>query len=50
MRPAKPVNGLIVITDCEHDIFRPGEQLQPAILEAIGVLEFVHQDVPERLR
>src|SRR5437879_4588387 len=47
VRPAKPVNGLIVITDCEHDIFRPGEQLQPAVLEAIGVLEFVHKDVPE---
>ena len=47
VRPAKPVNGLIVITDCEHDIFRPGEKLQPAVLEAIGVLEFVHQDVAE---
>ncbi len=47
VRPAKPVNGLIVVADREHDVFRAGEQLQPAVLQAIGVLEFVHQDVPE---
>ncbi len=47
VRPAKPVNGLIVIADCKHDVFRPGEQLQPAVLEPVGVLELVHQDVPE---
>src|SRR5712664_2127035 len=47
IRSAEGIDGLIVIADGEHDVLRPGEQFQPAVLKAIGVLELVHQDVLE---
>ncbi len=47
VRPSEAVNALIVVADGEHDVFRPGQQLEPAVLQPIGILEFIHQDMPE---
>src|SRR3989442_15156904 len=41
------LNAFTGFADSKHDVLRSGEQLQPAVLKAIGVLEFVNQDVPE---
>ena len=47
--PRKRVDRLIVVADRETStpFAVPGEQLQPAVLQAVGVLELVHQDVAE---
>ncbi len=42
---APPVNRLIVVTHREKLPFRTREQRQPAVLDGVRVLEFVHQDV-----
>jgi hypothetical protein len=47
VRPAKPVYGLIVVSHPKDGVVGAGKQLQPLVLQAIGVLEFVHQDVLE---
>src|ERR1700682_806445 len=41
------VNRLIVVTDRENRGMRAREQLQPLVLQRIGVLEFIDQDVRE---
>jgi len=46
---AKSIDRLIVVADCEDRVVAAGEQLEPAILEQIGVLELVDQDVRETL-
>ena len=46
---AKGVDGLVVVADCEDGVVRACQQLEPAILQPVGVLEFVHQDVGEAL-
>ena len=40
---------LIVITDREHRSGIAGQHPQPGVLQRVGVLEFVDQDVPEAL-
>ena len=44
---AEAVHRLVVVADCEHRVLRPGDQLQPVELQAVGILEFVDQDVRE---
>jgi hypothetical protein len=49
IRTAKGVDALVVVADAEQRRTAAGEQLQPAVLQLVGVLEFVHQDVAEAL-
>ena len=42
---APAVDRLIIVTDRKYRVVFPCQQLQPAILQAVGVLEFVDQDV-----
>ena len=44
---AEGVDRLVVVADREDRVVRPGEQLQPAVLQPVGVLELVDQDVAE---
>ncbi len=44
---AEGVDRLVVVADREQRRVRAGEQLQPAVLQRVGVLEFVDQDVLE---
>ena len=48
-RPAKTVNGLIVIADREQVVLLARQQAQPGILQLVGVLELIHQQVAETL-
>ena len=47
IRAAESVDRLVVVADREHHAARPGQELQPAVLQAVGVLELVHQDMAE---
>ena len=47
VRAAERVDGLVVVADREYHAAGSGQQLQPAVLQAVGVLELVHQDVAE---
>jgi hypothetical protein len=44
---AEGIDRLIVVADREQCRMRPGEQLQPAVLQGVGVLKLVDQDVLE---
>ncbi|MEA3219929.1 MAG: hypothetical protein OZX49_01025 [Immundisolibacter sp.] len=44
---APAVDGLVVVADREQAGVRPGEVAQPGVLQGVGVLELVDQDVPE---
>ncbi len=44
---AKGVNTLIVIADGKHCPLRTGHQLQPVVLQVVGILEFVDQNMFE---
>ena len=44
---APAINGLIVVTDDKQVVAVAGQQGQPSILDAVGVLEFVHQHMAE---
>ena len=44
---AKAVDRLVIVADGEHDGLRAAEQFQPAVLQAVGILKLVNQQVPE---
>ncbi len=44
---APAVDGLVVVADREHPAAVPGQQPQPGVLDAVGVLELVDQDMAE---
>ena len=44
---AKRVDRLVVVADGEHRRLRTGEKLQPLVLQQVGVLELVDQQVRE---
>jgi hypothetical protein len=46
---AEGVDALVVVADAEQVGAAAGQQLQPAVLQLIGVLELIDQDVPEAL-
>ncbi len=48
-RAAKSVNRLVIVAHGKHRIALARQQLQPLVLQAVGVLEFVHQNVLETL-
>ena len=47
--PAPAIDGLVVVPHQEEVVPLPGQQPQPGVLDGIGVLELVHQDVGEAL-
>ena len=47
---AESVDRLIVVADREDRVVAACQQLEPPILQPVGVLELVHQDVREALR
>ncbi len=47
IRAPEGVYALIVIADRKNRVVVARQQLQPAVLQAVGVLELVDQDVPE---
>ena len=49
LRTAPAVNGLIIITHHKQIVPLPGQQPQPGILDRVGILEFVHQDMGKAL-
>src|SRR5205814_742716 len=46
-RATEGVDRLIVVTDREYRRLRPAEELEPTVLQRIGVLEFIDEDVIE---
>ena len=44
---AERVDRLVVVADGEHRRVRPGEAAQPLVLQGVGVLELVDQEVRE---
>ena len=46
-RAAPTIDGLIVVADGEGKARGAREQREPFVLDGIGVLEFVHQDMPK---
>ena len=44
---AKGIDALVVVAHREHRCLLAGQQLQPAVLQLVRVLELVHQDVLE---
>ena len=46
-RAAPAVNRLVIVTNRKYRVVLPGQQLQPAVLQTIGVLELIDQDVAE---
>ena len=44
---AKGIYGLIIVADGENTVARPSQQLEPEVLQPVGVLEFVDQNVLE---
>ena len=49
MRAAKCVDRLVVVADRKEARIPSGEQLQPSVLQAVRILEFVDEDVAEAL-
>jgi len=49
LAPREGVDRLVVVADGEDRVVRSGEQLQPPVLQRVGVLELVDQDVAEPL-
>ena len=45
LRAAPAVDRLIVIANDHHFAGIPGQQADPGVLDVVGILEFVHQDV-----
>ena len=48
-RAAPTVDGLVVVTYREHLSLGAGEQTEPSVLDVVGVLELVDQNVRETL-
>ena len=48
-RAAPAVDRLVVVADHHQAVAALGQQAQPGVLHGVGVLELVHQDVPEAL-
>ena len=48
--PAERIDRLVVVAHRENRRFRARQQLEPAILQLVRVLELVNQDVAEALR
>jgi hypothetical protein len=46
-RAAPTINGLIVVADGERHALRSCEQRQPLVLNRIGILKLVYQDMPK---
>ena len=46
---AERINALVVVADGEHRGVRGTEHLQPRVLQLVGVLKLVHQDVGEAM-
>ena len=44
---APAIDGLVVVTDDSDRIVLVRQQPQPGVLNTVGILEFVHQNVPE---
>ncbi|MNQ44216.1 hypothetical protein D3C85_579640 [compost metagenome] len=47
VRTAKGVDGLVIVAHGEHGRATTGQQAQPLVLQGVGVLELVHQNVAE---
>jgi hypothetical protein len=47
--PAPAIDGLIIVAHQEEMVPVPGQQAQPGVLDGIGILELIHQDVGEAL-
>ena len=45
LRPAPAVDRLIIITDNHHFAGITRQHAHPGVLDAVGVLEFVHEDI-----
>ena len=50
VRAAECIDRLVVVADREDRGLRPGQQLQPAVLQPVGVLELVDEDVAKAMR
>ncbi len=48
-RTTERVNGLVVVADGKQIAMGTGQQLQPSILQAVGILKLVDENVPETL-
>ena len=46
-RPSETVDALVVVAYGKYDSMLPSQKFEPIVLQFIGVLEFVHQDVVE---
>ena len=46
---AEAVDGLVVVSDCEQVVVPARQQPQPGILQRVGILELVHQDMAKAL-
>ena len=44
------IDRLIIVADGEHAGVRAGKQAQPGVLQLVGVLKFVHQNMRKRAR
>ena len=42
-----PINGLVIVPDHQHAAVIPGQHTYPGVLDGIGVLEFVYQQVAQ---
>ena len=47
LRAAPAVDRLIVVADGEEVVVRPGQEAQPSVLDGVGVLKLVDQDMRE---
>ena len=45
--PAPAIDGLVIVTDHEHLASLPGQHADEGVLDGVGVLELVHQQVAE---
>ena len=48
-RTAKRVNALVIVTDCQHSAVRAAKQFDPSVLQFVGVLKLVNQNMFEAL-
>ena len=44
-RTAKSINRLVIVTHRHHHGLRAGEQLQPRVLQAVGILKLINQNM-----